>query len=148
VLHVNIAIRSVVAALALLLLTACGDSSSTTAEGPSHASSKPVSHAPSPTPAGDDSSPAGKFDQTWPKDYAHTTCREWLNKMSQHENFVAAAVMLVGARAVDDKDAGMPSDDMINEFRDGITTACVVPSMKLSEVGAALYLTEKARFKP
>jgi len=36
----------------------------------------------------------------------------------------------------------------VDEFRDGVTTACVVPAMKLTDVGAALYLTEKARFKP
>jgi hypothetical protein len=145
----RMAIRSAFAALALASLAACAGNSSTDAqERPSDVDSKSVPSSAADAPSGGDSSPVGKYDQTWPKDYSHTTCREWLNKMSQHENFVAAADMLVGARSVDDKDAGLPSDELVDEFRDGVTTACVEPAMKLTDVAAALYLTEKARFKP
>jgi hypothetical protein len=91
----------------------------------------------------------GKFDQTWPKDYGRTTCGEWTNKMSQKQNFVAAADMLVGARAVDNADAGLPSDDLIKKFRDDITDACEADaSQRLNGIAAATYLVDKATYKP
>lgn len=107
-----------------------------------------------PSSSGDKAAPRatakkpGKYDQTWPKPYGKTTCSQWTNKLDQHENFVAAADMLVGARSVDDEGAGLPDDDLVEEFRDAITTACVVPSMVITDVAVGVYLTEKATFKP
>lgn len=93
--------------------------------------------------------PDGKFTQTWSKDYSRTTCQEWLASMSRNENFVAAADILVGARSVDDADAGIPEDNLIRQFSGDITDACsVAGDQKLNEIGAAVYLTEKVTFKP
>jgi hypothetical protein len=36
----------------------------------------------------------------------------------------------------------------VSTFRGGITTACVIDTMSIDEVGAGLYLTERSRFAP
>lgn len=88
----------------------------------------------------------GKYDQTWSKQYSDTTCDDWTGEMDDHQQWVAAADMLSGARSADGED-GLPSDSMITEFQGGITTACVVPTMAFNEVAAGLYVTEP-RFRP
>lgn len=130
-------LTSVAACVLLAVLTAsCGTSTDEASDGSDTSTTET------------DDSAGGKFEQTWPKDYGRTTCREWNNEMSQNENFVAAADILVGSQGVDSDDAGLPDDELIEQFRDGITNACVEPSMKVNEIGALLYLTERATFKP
>lgn len=94
------------------------------------------------------SSDTSKYTQTWPKSYSATTCREWNNDMTDAQQWAAAADMLTGARNKGDGGQGVPPDSLVNEFQDGITTACAVPSLSLAETGASLYLTERARFQP
>jgi hypothetical protein len=89
-----------------------------------------------------------KYAQTWPKSYSATTSREWNRKMTKAQKRADAADMLTGARNEGDGGNGLPPDSLIDEFQDGVTTACVVPSMSLTDVGAGLYLTERARFQP
>jgi hypothetical protein len=89
-----------------------------------------------------------KYEQTWPKSYSSTTCREWNGEMTTDQRWTAAADMLTGARNKGDGGQGVPPDSLVDEFMGGITTACVVPDMSLAEVGAGLYLTERARFRP
>lgn len=101
----------------------------------------------------DDGSGAGtsstsKYDQTWDTSYAETTCTQWLEEMSPQQRFAAAADMLTGARNKGDGGDGLPSDDLINEFKAGVDNACVEPTAKLAEIGAALYLTERSTFRP
>jgi hypothetical protein len=67
--------------------------------------------------------------------------------MDDHQQWVAAADMLTSARKVDGSN-DLPSDDLVDTFRDGLTTACVIPEYTLSDMGAALYVTEKGRFAP
>jgi hypothetical protein len=89
-----------------------------------------------------------KYEQTWPESYSSTTCREWHREMTREQQWSAAADMLTGARNKGDGGEGLPPDLLVDEFMGGITTACVVPDMSLAEVGAGLYLTERARFRP
>ena len=89
-----------------------------------------------------------KYEQTWPKSYSSTTCREWDAEMTREQQWAAAADMLTGARNTGDGGEGLPPDLLVDEFMGGITTACVVPDMSPAEVGAGLYLTERARFRP
>ena len=92
----------------------------------------------------------GKFDQTWKKSYAKTKCDEWLNDMTQRQNFVGAADMLVGARKVDGGPT-LPSDSLIKRFRDEITSVCQTDygySQPLSDMAIFVYLGEKATYKP
>lgn len=98
--------------------------------------------------AGSEPIAAGKYDQTWPKSYSSTTCTEWGDEMTEHEQWVAAADMLTGARNKGDGGAGVAPDYLVDTFRGGIDTACVIDTMTLDEVGAGLYLTERARFAP
>src|SRR5664279_1855421 len=90
------------AALALMLVTACGSHSAATTT----------------------TAQAGKFEQTWTRGYGQTTCSQWLSTMDAHQTFVAAADMLVNARGTQSKTADLPSDDVINSFKREIDTAC------------------------
>jgi hypothetical protein len=118
------------AALGIALLAGCSSTSDSEA-GDSEAGDAP-----------------GKYDQTWATPYSETTCADWDSTMNDHEQWVAAADMLTGARNKGDGGDGMPSDALIDEFQSGITTACVVPTMTLTDAGVGLYLTDRARFRP
>ncbi len=87
----------------------------------------------------------GKYDQTWSKNYGDTTCLEFKTTMTKHERWAAAADMLTSAWQVDGL-GGMPSDELITTFRQGVETACVIDTMTVADTGTLLYLTEKARF--
>lgn len=99
------------------------------------------------TDTGTDDS-TSKYTQTWPKSYSATTCTDWTREMTDAQQWAAAADMLTGARNKGDGGTGLPPDSLITEFQSGVTTACVVPTMSLSDVGAGLYLTDHARFRP
>src|SRR5689334_3235311 len=101
------------AALALVLLAGCSSTSDSATGG----------DAP------------GKYDQTWATPYSQTTCADWGSRMNDHEQWVAAADMLTGARNKGDGGDGMPSDALIDEFQSGVTTACVEPTMSLTDAG-------------
>lgn len=94
-----------------------------------------------------DADSSSKYAQTWAKDYGDTTCDEWKQQMTPAQQFAAAADMLVSARSVDGG-KGLPPDSLVNDFEGGITTACVVGTMKLNDIGAALYVTEGSRYRP
>jgi len=92
----------------------------------------------------------GKFDQTWKKSYGKTKCDEWLNDMTQRQNFIAAADMLVGSQEVDGG-TGLPSDSLIKRFRDDITSVCETDygySQPLTDMAVFVYLTDKPTYKP
>ncbi len=89
-----------------------------------------------------------KYDQTWPHPYSQTTCADWNDDMTSAQQWAAAADMLTGARNKGDGGEGLPPDPLVDEFRAGITTACVVDTMTLADVGAGLYLTERETFRP
>lgn len=93
------------------------------------------------------SSRASKYTQTWPKAYDRTTCDEWSGEMSGRQKWAAAADMLTAARNKGDGGTGLPGDSLITEFQGAVTTACVVPTMSITEVGVGIYLTEP-RFRP
>jgi hypothetical protein len=89
-----------------------------------------------------------KYTQTWGKSYSSTTCAEWRSEMSSAQQWAASADMLAGARNKGDGGTGLPQDSLITEFQSGITTACVIDSQDIAGIGAALYLTERSRFRP
>lgn len=97
---------------------------------------------------GDGGSATGKYDQSWSKSYDTTTCSEWLEEMSSQQRFAAAADMLTGARNKGDGGSGLPADDLIRQFESGLDNACVIPTATLAETAAALYLTDRERFRP
>jgi hypothetical protein len=99
--------------------------------------------------AGSDSSdPSSKYEQTWTRPYGQTTCRQWLNRMSPGQRFAGAADMLTGARNKGDGGSGLPPDSLINQFKRDMDDACVNPSQKLTEIGAAVYLTGRSKYRP
>lgn len=67
-----------------------------------------------------------KYTQTWKTPYGTTTCAQFRNEMTDHQRWVMAVDMLVGARKVNSKDAGMPSDAMVDEFEGGLKNVCVI----------------------
>lgn len=88
-----------------------------------------------------------KYTQTWTTPYAQTTCADWTSRMTSQQRFAAAADMLLGVRTKDG-DARLPADSMVNEFVGGMTTACVIPTMSITDAAIALYITEPTRFGP
>jgi hypothetical protein len=89
-----------------------------------------------------------KFEQTWSKGYASTTCTDWHTRMSSHERRVAAADMLVSARKVDGGES-LPSDRLIASFENDISEGCEpIATMTISEIAAAIYLIGKAQYEP
>ncbi len=108
----------------------------------------PPSDIPAAGSAGERQTDDDKYEQTWPKSYSSTTCHEWNAEMTADQRWAAAADMLTGARNKGDGGQGLPPDSMVDEFMGGVTRACVIPEMSLAEVGAGLYLTERARFRP
>lgn len=90
---------------------------------------------------------ASDLTQTWPKDYASTTCRDWNREMTDAQQYAAAADILTAARNEIDGGTGVPPDPLIVEFQSGVTTACVIPSATLTDVTFGLYQTEP-RFHP
>jgi hypothetical protein len=93
---------------------------------------------------------AGKYEQTWTTSYRDTTCADWRARMNSHERWVAAADMLISVRS-HDGDEGLPPDSMITEFEGGVSNVCSEPDLaatSIAEVGALLYVTERARFAP
>ena len=87
-----------------------------------------------------------KYQQTWSKSYAATTCSDFRTSMTEHERWAAGADMLANARAKGDGPRGMPSDQLVTTFRLGVETGCVIDTMSVAETGAMLHLAEKARF--
>ena len=89
-----------------------------------------------------------RYTQTWAKSYDTTTCSDWTDSMTAAQQWAAAADMLTGARNKGDKGTGLPTDSLVTTFQEGITTACVVPTAKLTDIAVGLYLTERATFRP
>jgi len=98
------------------------------------------------TSSSPDKPKVGKFEQTWKKNYTKTTCAEWTDSMNEHETFVAASDMLLDLRRADDPNSGL-LPDVINEFKQGITKACV-GDLTISDVAVVVYTTDTATFKP
>lgn len=92
---------------------------------------------------------AGKYDQTWPKQYAATTCAEFENAMTPQQRFAAAADMLAGARDTGDGGTGVPPDSLIDQFKAAVDGACEAqPTMALTEAAVGVYLNDRATYRP
>lgn len=85
----------------------------------------------------------GKYEQTWTVSYSETTCTQWADEMNDHERFVMAGDMLLGARK-GDGDGSLPSDALIGEFQDAIQNVCANEGgelgVKVAETAASIYV--------
>jgi hypothetical protein len=89
-----------------------------------------------------------KYNQTWPKQYSDTTCREFRSEMSTQQRFAASADMLTGARSRDGG-SGVPPDALVYTFMRAIDKPCkLVPTDDIVDVAVAEYLTDRAIFRP
>lgn len=112
-----------------LLLVGCGDNSTA-------ASSASVE------------TDTAKYEQTWPKDYASTTCAEWSGEMTTQQQFAGAADVLASARNKIDGGTGLPSDALIREFQVAITDSCITPTWAITDASYTAYTDGAAQFKP
>lgn len=87
-----------------------------------------------------------KYTQTWSTPYGQTTCAQFVSEMTAKQRWVMAADMLTNVRNMNE-DTGLPSDALITEFEGGLSTACVIDTMTMDDVGVGLYVTEP-RFHP
>lgn len=129
------------AGLGLMFAFACGESADTVADAPDSTASGSVASSVKATPT-----TQGKFAQTWKKGYAETTCGEWQRSMSETERRIAAADMLVGARKTD-KNTKLPSDTLITDFKQNISTACeAIASFTIVDTAIGVYVLDKAHW--
>lgn len=92
-----------------------------------------------------DPSTTGEYTRTWAKDYAKTTCHEFMTVMTGQQAFVAAADMLVNARQGTDPSLPFPSDDLINMFENDIQTGCsgdATGSMNIVDAATSIILID------
>jgi hypothetical protein len=83
--------------------------------------------------ASESDSDSGKFDQTWGKKIADTTCADWTGKMKEHERFVMAADFI---SAVEDR---LPKDTVIQKRADEITSQCgKTPNQDIAHVNSVI----------
>lgn len=69
--------------------------------------------------------------------------------MSSAQKFAAAADMLVGARSTDDKNAGLPSDSLINSFEGDIDQGCEpIATMTIGDAATGLYMIGRSQYSP
>lgn len=142
---------------ALLVLAAIGSAGSDDAEDVATVSTTVVttsapstSGAPKPTTTeASATTTTGKFTQTWKTGYGETTCADWHNVMLADQRRVAAADMLVGARATEGGDPDLPSDSLIAKFRDDISEGCEpVPTWSISDIAVAVYKIGRVTYSP
>jgi len=153
-------------AVIVAVLTACGastpaptaaeSSSSSAAQVASNASkaaeelsavygtSRPPTTTAAPTTSAATSA-TGEFTRTWSKDYAKTTCTEFMTVMTGQQGLVAAADMLVNARQGTDPSLPMPSNDLITMFQNDIQSGCGADGYakrSIVEVATAIILID------
>ncbi len=95
---------------------------------------------------GSTSGTSGRFEQTWPKSYANTTCADWNDDMTSDQQRVAAADMLTNTRDVDGIKPALPDDALIADFQQEVTTACsarAASKMAITEVAVGVYILDK-----
>jgi hypothetical protein len=102
--------------------------------------------------ASESSSGSTKYDQTWSKDYASTTCADWSSTMTQQQRFAAAADILSGARDKVDGGSGVAPDDLISDFQSEIDDACEpgapTATLTLTDVTLFIYQDDHTHFAP
>lgn len=133
--------RTALASCAVLAAALAGCGSSDAGAGADNATTEEVA-APSPTPK-----QADKYEQTWTVPYSKTTCGSYLRDMDDHQRWVAAADMLVGARKTDGG-SDLPADSEVTRFQEDISTACLGSAdLKTTEVAVSVYLMDDS-YKP
>lgn len=80
-----------------------------------------------------------KYEQTWQPSYSDTSCTDWATKMSDEQQFAAAAEILVSAWAKIEGSSRFPSDSLIGLFQDAIDDSCVIDSMAITDASFAAY---------
>ncbi|MEW2250408.1 hypothetical protein AB0907_24075 [Streptomyces sp. NPDC006975] len=133
-------IRTALAACVVLAAALTGCGSSDTGAGSGSATAEGAAPRPKPKQA-------DKYEQTWTVPYSNTTCGDYLNNMDDHQRWVAAADMLVGARKTDGG-SGLPADSEVTRFQEDISTACRASAdLKTTEVAVSVYLVDSS-YKP
>lgn len=132
--------RLIVLATVLLGIAACGGEP---AQAPESAAAPTRTAQPVPIlPAPAAEPEPAKYKQTWATPYSETTCAQFAEAMNDHERFVMAADMLVGARG----DNNLPSDHDVRSFQDDVTIGCEpVPDEPVTDVATATALIRGER---
>jgi len=90
-----------------------------------------------------------RYVQSWPQDYAQTTCEEWLGEMTDAQQWAAAADMLAAARNDRDGGEGVPDDYLISLFQEDVTEGCRASGqVSVADAGAVVYLTGREKYRP
>ncbi|MFI6528287.1 hypothetical protein [Streptomyces uncialis] len=130
-------------------LVACGTEGGGTVESGSSTAAQAGSSAPAgttkaslPVPG-----PDGRYEQTWKRATADTTCDQFRQQMTPEERWVMAAEVLTDERG---DGAEAPAQQEISRFETDLNVACQDTSTAesvMTEVGSTLYLLDQT-YKP
>ena len=80
--------------------------------------------------------------------YDKSTCADWNDKMQDEQRLNAAGAMLADSRK-DSGDRSEPAADLVAQFSTSITTLCTEgPTMRLTEAGRMVYISENDVYAP
>lgn len=92
-----------------------------------------------------DAAPVQKQRQTWPTAYSETSCDDWNDEMTDDQRWTASADLLIAARSREGVADGLPSNDQVAGFEEGLTSSCSV-SDPIDAVADAVYKTDPTTF--
>lgn len=96
-------------------------------------------------------SPASKYEQTWPKQYSDTLCTDWQISMSHTQRWAAAGDILTAARNKVDGGTGLPPEYLVTRFAGDITQGCSanIEGYTILDVAYGIYeLTGHDQYAP
>jgi hypothetical protein len=90
---------------------------------------------------------AGKYDQSWSKTYASTTCDEFASQMTEHEQFVMAADMITSTAADRTGNKDLPPDSLVDNVVSQMSTACEADStVKMTDIAVGLFMIDSSLY--
>jgi hypothetical protein len=81
----------------------------------------------------------GTYHQTWPKPYTRTPYSEWHDDMSFDQQFIATAEIIESAQGGSHRRVRLPPDEVLDEYRKDIGSACTDPTAILYPIALAVY---------
>jgi hypothetical protein len=88
------------------------------------------------------------YRQTWPAEYAETTCGQFLSEMTYQQRYAAAADLLGAARTTDGG-AVRPPDTLVKAYLADLDDVCAAgQTTSLARAGADLYRARGRTYRP
>jgi hypothetical protein len=102
------------------------------------------------TPKAAAGSDMARYVQTWNTDYDHTICTQWGSQMSDQQRWTAAFELLRDNRRSDASIVKLPSDALVNRFKDDLATRCAsgaAGQTAISDIASDAYLAGRSGYR-